>query len=124
MKWKLGAEPVRTGDLRQITRLVFANMTGVDQQFTAMTRHWLSRLYNQVTIPFYLLTSGWGYKVVRGGQIAGFAYLSLRRNPVTSSMSLWITRSGVWGGPHVNDLTWSKNPPAWSCLGHAASGCR
>ncbi len=71
-------EPVRTGDLRQITRLVFANMTGVDQQFTAMTRHWLSRLYNQVTIPFYLLTSGWGYKVVRGGQIAGFAYLSLR----------------------------------------------
>lgn len=71
-------EPVRIGDLGQITQLVFANMTGVDQQFTVMTRHWFSRLYNQITIPLYLLTSGWGFKVMRGGQIAGFAFLSLR----------------------------------------------
>ena len=70
--------PIQVTDLGTITRLVFANMTGVDQQFTAMTRHRFARLYNYLSIPFYLLTSGAGFKIERDEQIAAFAYLSLR----------------------------------------------
>ncbi len=71
-------QPIRVADLWTVSQLVFANMTGVDQQFTAMNRNRLMRWYNQVTIPFYLLTAGRGFKVVRGGQMAGFAFVSLR----------------------------------------------
>ncbi|MCL4867915.1 MAG: GNAT family N-acetyltransferase [Anaerolineae bacterium] len=71
-------EPVRVTDLFEVTRLVFANMTGVDREFTAMTRTWWARLLGHVSIPFYLLRSGLGYKVMRGGQIAAFAFVSLR----------------------------------------------
>ena len=71
-------EAVRPRDLWRITALVFANMTGVDQQFTAMTSHWLNRLWGWVYLPFYLLTAGRGFKICQGKQVAGFAYLHLR----------------------------------------------
>lgn len=71
-------EAVRPRDLWRITALVFANMTGVDQQFTTMTRHWFSRLWGWIYLPFYLLTAGRGFKICQGRQVAGFAYLHLR----------------------------------------------
>ena len=71
-------ERVRIGDLWQVTALVFANMTGVDQQFTAMTDHWLGWLWSWIYLPFYLLTAGRGFKICQGRRLAGFAYLHLR----------------------------------------------
>lgn len=70
--------PVRFRDLPTLTQMAFANMTGVDAEFTRFARHRLWRLLGQVFIPFYLLTSGRGYKAVVNGEIAGCAYLHLR----------------------------------------------
>lgn len=73
-----GVQPIRLTDLWSVTQLVFANMMGVDQQFTALNQNLVTRLFNHLTIPLYLLTAGRGFKVVKEGQVAGFAYLSLR----------------------------------------------
>lgn len=71
-------QPIHLTDLWSVTQLVFANMIGVDQQFTALNQSPVTRFFNHLTIPLYLLTAGRGFKVLREGQVAGFAYLSLR----------------------------------------------
>lgn len=71
-------QPIRLTDIGSVTQLVFANMMGVDQQFTALNQNPVTRFFNHLIIPLYLLTAGRGFKVVRAKQIAGFAYLSLR----------------------------------------------
>lgn len=70
--------PVRLWDLPTLTQMAYANMTGVDVEFTRFARRRLGRLLGHLVIPFYLLTSGRGFKAVVEGEIAGCAYLHLR----------------------------------------------
>lgn len=71
--------PVRLFDLMTVTRMVYENMTGVDQQFTELAGYPLARLAGYLFFPVYLLLAGKGYKVMRGRQLAGCAYLHLRQ---------------------------------------------
>lgn len=71
--------PVRPWDLLALTRMAYANMTGVDREFTRSTSGPLAHALGYVILPLYLLTSGIGYKAVVGGQIAGCAFLHMRR---------------------------------------------
>lgn len=71
--------PVRPWDLLQMTRMAYANMTGVDVEFTRFARNPLLRAVGYVALPIYLLTSGRGFKAVVGAETAGCAYLHLRR---------------------------------------------
>lgn len=71
--------PVRVTDLWAITRMTYANMTGVDQYFTRLVKNPLYRRIGYLTFPFYFLFSGRGYKALRGRQIAGCAFLHLRQ---------------------------------------------
>jgi GNAT superfamily N-acetyltransferase len=75
----VAVQPVQVGDLLTITRMVFANMTGVDRQFTEYARSPLFRRTSYLFLPFYFLTAGRGFKVVIGNQIAGCAYVHLRQ---------------------------------------------
>lgn len=70
--------PVQIWDLPRLTRMAYANMTGVDVEFTRFARHRLARLLGHIVLPFYLLTSGQGYKAVANGEIAGCAYVHMR----------------------------------------------
>lgn len=71
--------PIRLFDLITITRMVYDNMTGVDQQFTQLAGYPLARLAGYLFFPIYLLLAGKGYKIMHGRQIAGCAYLHLRQ---------------------------------------------
>ncbi len=62
-----------------LTRMAFANMTGVDREFTRSTSGPLGHALGAVILPLYLLTSGRGYKAVVGGHIVGCAFLNMRR---------------------------------------------
>jgi len=62
-----------------MTRMAYANMTGVDVEFTRFARNPLLRALGYVLLPLYLLTSGRGYKAVVGHETVGCAYLHLRR---------------------------------------------
>jgi ribosomal protein S18 acetylase RimI-like enzyme len=70
---------VRVTDLWAITRMVFANMSGIDQQFTDFARNPLFRLGAHLFLPFYFLTAGRGYKIAVGGEVAACAFLHLRQ---------------------------------------------
>jgi GNAT superfamily N-acetyltransferase len=59
--------------------MAYANMTGVDRQFTRSTSGPVSRALGYVVLPLYLLTAGRGYKAVIDGQIVGCAFLHMRR---------------------------------------------
>jgi GNAT superfamily N-acetyltransferase len=71
--------PVRLLDLPTITRMVYDNMAGADQQFTQLASYPLARWAGYLFFPIYLLLAGRGYKVTRGRHIAGCAYLHLRQ---------------------------------------------
>ena len=75
---ELAIKPVRPWDLPQMTRMAYANMTGVDVEFTRFARSPLLRALGYVILPFYLLTSGRGFKAVVGDETVGCAYLHLR----------------------------------------------
>lgn len=70
--------PVRLWDLPRLTRMAYANMTGVDVEFTRAARHPLARLVGHIILPVYLLTAGEGYKAVANGEIVGCAYVHMR----------------------------------------------
>lgn len=71
-------EAIRPWDVLAITRLVYANMIGVDADFTELTRTPLRRALSYFFVPLYLLTAGHGFKARRGGAIAGCGYYHLR----------------------------------------------
>jgi ribosomal protein S18 acetylase RimI-like enzyme len=71
--------PITVADLPAITRMVYTNMTGVDEEFTQFISHPFGRLAGYLMMPLYLLLGGQGYKAVYGRHIAGCAYLYLRR---------------------------------------------
>lgn len=72
-------EPVRPWDVLTLTRMAYANMTGVDREFTRSTRGPIGHALGYVFLPLYLLTSGRGYKAVVDGKIVGCAFLNMRR---------------------------------------------
>lgn len=72
-------EPARPWDVIALTRMTYANMSGVDRQFTRFIRNPLIRPLSYLLIPLYLLTAGKGFKAVSRGQIMGCAFLHLAR---------------------------------------------
>lgn len=71
--------PVRPWDLPTLTRMAYANMTGVDREFTRSTSGPIAHALGYIALPLYLLTAGSGFKAVVGGEIVGCAYLHMRR---------------------------------------------
>ena len=69
---------VTLGDLGQITRMTYENMTGADRQFTRLVRNPLFRWGGYLTLPLHFLLSGQGYKATYRGRIVGCAFLHLR----------------------------------------------
>ena len=82
--------PVRLWDLPTLTQMAYANMTGVDVEFTRFARHRLWRRLGHVFIPVYLLTSGRGYKAVVEGDIAGCARSAAFRPAGTFAANLAV----------------------------------
>ena len=71
---------VKVTDLLTITRMAYANMTGVDPQFTELVNNPLGRFAGYFIFPFYFGMTGKGYKAVYEGEIAGCAYLHLNKH--------------------------------------------
>lgn len=71
---------VRVTDLLTITRMAYANMTGVDPQFTALVSNPIGQVMGYLTFPLYFGISGRGYKAVHEGKITGCAYLHLNKH--------------------------------------------
>lgn len=71
--------PVRAWDVLTLTHMAYDNMTGVDREFTRSTQGPIAHTLGYIILPLYLLTSGRGYKAVVDGEIAGCAYLHMRR---------------------------------------------
>ncbi len=71
---------VRVADLPAITRMAYANMTGVDPQFTELVNNPIGRVMGYFLFPLYFSFSGKGYKAVYQGKIAGCAYLHLNKH--------------------------------------------
>ena len=71
--------PVRIWDLPRLTQMAYANMTGVDAEFTRFARRPLARVLGRVLLPLYLLTAGKGYKAVANKEIVGCAYVHMRK---------------------------------------------
>ncbi len=72
--------PIRFSDIATITRMAYENMNGSDRQFTKLMANPLSRWTSYLTLPFYFLWAGKGYKFVQDGRIAGCAYIHLQPN--------------------------------------------
>lgn len=67
--------PIEITDLWAITRMTFANMTGVDRYFTYITKNPLSRWFYYPKLMLDLSFAGKGYKAIRGKDIVGCAYI-------------------------------------------------
>ncbi len=72
-------EPIRPRHIATITRMVYANMTGVDVDFTRLTGNPGRRILSYLVVPLYLLTAGRGFLARRQGEIAGCGYYHLRQ---------------------------------------------
>ncbi len=72
-------QPVYPWEVWSIGRMSYANMIGVDHQFTTLARRRVFGPISRATFPFYLLLAGRGRKAVINGQVAGYAFLHLRR---------------------------------------------
>lgn len=59
--------------------MAYDNMTGVDREFTRSTQGPVAHALGYFILPLYLLTSGRGYKAEVDGEIAGCAFLHMRR---------------------------------------------
>ncbi|MDT8306270.1 MAG: GNAT family N-acetyltransferase [Anaerolineae bacterium] len=79
MSAAIAIQRIRFWDIPAITRLVFANMVGVDVDFTELTGTPFRRALSYLFVPVYLLTAGRGYKARHEGEIAGCAYYHLRQ---------------------------------------------
>ncbi|MFZ0547205.1 MAG: GNAT family N-acetyltransferase [Candidatus Promineifilaceae bacterium] len=71
---------VKVKDLLTITRMAYANMNGVDSQFTELVSNPLGHYGGYFFFPFYFGLTGDGYKAVHEGKIVGCAYLYLNNN--------------------------------------------
>ena len=69
-------QPIHWPDILTITRMAYANMSGVDKQFTNLTSSWLGQKIGYLWLPLYFLLAGHGYKVVIAGEIVACAYLN------------------------------------------------
>ena len=69
---------VALGDLGEVTRMTYKNMTGADRQFTRLLRNPLFRWGGYLYLPLSFLLSGQGYKATYRGRILGCAFLHLR----------------------------------------------
>jgi GNAT superfamily N-acetyltransferase len=78
MSARIAIQRIRFWDIPTITRLVFANMVGVDVDFTELTGTPFRRALAYLFVPIYLLTAGRGFKARRDGEIAGCGYYHLR----------------------------------------------
>lgn len=72
-------ERLRLWELWPVTRMSFRNMTGIDPQFTRLTRNLLLRYVGYLFFPFYLGMAGRGFKAMVNKEIAGYAFLHIRR---------------------------------------------
>lgn len=72
-------ERVQPWDLFTLTRMAYANMTGVDREFTRSTSGPVTHALGYIILPIYLLTSGRGYKATVDREIVGCAFLHVRR---------------------------------------------
>lgn len=72
-------ERVQPWDLLTLTRMAYANMTGVDREFTRSTSGPIAHALGYFILPLYLLTSGRGYKATVDREIVGCAFLHIRR---------------------------------------------
>lgn len=70
---------LRPWELGAVTRMSYANMHGVDREFSRLTRTPLQRRIGYLWWPLYFLLAGRGYKATVDGQIGGYAFLHLRR---------------------------------------------
>ncbi|MGH2538722.1 MAG: GNAT family N-acetyltransferase, partial [Candidatus Promineifilaceae bacterium] len=112
--------PVRAADLLAISRMAFANMTGVDPQFTRLVSRPIRRWLSHLTLPFYFGLAGRGFKVVRAGRIIGCAYLYLRPNSgyvFNVSVNRPYRRQGVARGlmAHLEGLIQARGR-GWAAL--------
>jgi aminoglycoside 3-N-acetyltransferase I len=72
-------ERIHPADLLAVTRMAYANMTGVDPQFTHFVEHPVGRWVSTLALPLYFLTAGRGYKAMLGREMVGCAYLHMRQ---------------------------------------------
>lgn len=72
-------EPIRPRHIPSVTRMVYANMIGVDVDFTRLTGTPLRRTLSYLLVPLYLLTAGTGFLARHQGETAGCGYYHLRQ---------------------------------------------
>lgn len=113
---ELAIRPVRPWDLPLMTRMAYANMTGVDVEFTRFARNSLLRALGYLLLPLYLLTSGRGFKAVVGDETVGCAYLHLRRLSGLAfnvHVNRWHRRQGIGRAlmEHLESVTRERGLP-------------
>ena len=59
--------------------MAYANMTGVDREFTRSISGPIAHTLGYIALPIYLFTAGRGFKAMVDGEIVGCAYLHMRR---------------------------------------------
>jgi GNAT superfamily N-acetyltransferase len=123
-------QPVAPTDLLLITRMAYANMAGVDEDFSRLASNRLSRWAGYFMLPLYLSWAGQGYKALLDGRILGCAFLDLRERSgcvFNVNVNADYRRRGVATElmAHLEHVTRSKkrywmalqvdkvNPPAW-----------
>lgn len=72
-------EPIRLRHIPAVTRMVYANMIGVDVDFTRLTGTPWRRAFSYLVVPLYLLTAGKGFLARHQSKIAGCGYYHLRQ---------------------------------------------
>jgi GNAT superfamily N-acetyltransferase len=107
-------QPVSPADLLLITRMVYANMAGADEDFSRLLSNRLSRWAGYFMLPFYLFWAGQGYKALLDGRIIGCAFLDLRERSgcvFNVSVNAAYRRRGVATElmAHLEYVTRSKN---------------
>lgn len=114
MREGLLIQPVTAADLLVITRMAYANMAGVDEEFSKLLSHRLSRWAGYAVLPLYLFLAGQGYKAVLGGRIIGCAFLDIRQRTGCAfnvSVNADYRRHGVATElmAHLEHVTRTKN---------------
>lgn len=113
-------QPVRLKDIGTITRMAYDNMNGADRVFTQLVANPLSRWASYLYMPIYFMVAGRGYKSVIDNQIAGCAYLHLRRNSgfiFNVNVNRSFRRQGIANQlmMHLESIT-AKSGKSWTVL--------
>jgi hypothetical protein len=80
-------ERIRVWDILAVTRMVYANMIGVDVDFTELTRTPFRRALSYLFVPIYLLTAGEGFKARREGRLPAAAITTCAGSAASSLTS-------------------------------------